>query len=720
LDPQRPLAVPSKAGREWRVKLPNGTTLTSMSLDDVRQKVKAGEISKEAQAAQGDDPYRPITVHAALAVMFRGAAPEGRSQKVVYRREGNGRRGWVAAGLSVVALAAVAGSYHFRDLLFESKDEVVYENIFAKRVQLWQLRYTELSGTSEEHLARGLRFAQEDTALGYRQADDAFQKALVLDPENLDAMGAYVENLAYLPVRKSDTEALKDALEGIEYAIKKNPRRAQLHRAQGALLITMDRPEQAQAALARALRLDPKNAEALLWMASTNLERNLAEAIKATEEAQQLNPELLRAPYLLGLAYQKQGKFKTALNQFRLRLQKDQDHKETLLATARLLVEVGDFSAAQQHLERLLQVDPRQVTARLMLARILYQGLGDFETAQGQLEDAVRYALESGELVKEVHTHLAFVLGERGQWKEAEDAVLMALRDDPAYGPGLYVAGRVLMHRHAATEARERLERALQAVAGTYLEATVRTTLGDAWAQQGNTAEAVRAYTTVIRNDARYVRAYLAVAAVYADGQNMQQAAAMMREVLDINPFHRRDRFYLTDYPEAASDIEAYRTAWSKLKTADADRSLVLSSEGITAFHADQMEAAMALFKKALRDDANNLGAAMYLGASSIIRGRAKDALKHLEQALRANSLHVRTLYLLGRAYQLLQRMDDAERKFQEVRDTDPNFVAAINALGEVTAHRGDASKARELFLDAFRADADYTPAKASLLKSGY
>jgi tetratricopeptide (TPR) repeat protein len=711
---------PDKDAREWKVRLTDGTTLGPLTLDEVRQRVKSGEITKEAQASQGTGAFRAITGFAPLAVVFRSPTEKAQGQRVVYRKQDGGNIPWMLIAAAVLVLGGGGGIFAFKDKLFGPK-EIEIENIFARRAQVWRLQFPDLDGTSEEHLARGLKYHKEDSALGYRLADEELLKALCLDPENLEAIGAYVENYALLPPRRNDMETTKDALDGIEYALKKNPRRGRLQRAHGALLLKMGRVELAQGSLAQAMRMDPQDAAAKLWMAQSNLDRNVAESIKLTEDAMRADPELARASYVLGLAYQKQGRFKTALDRFRARLSKDKEHRETLLAIARLYVEVGDFTQSQQHLERLLQVDAKNIVARLTLAKVLYQGQRDFRRAEGQLQELVSImGSEGAEMAREVYTHQAFVLGERGRWKDAEEAVNAALKDDPAYGPALYVAGRVLLHRGAAAEARDKLERAAQQVANTYLEAPVRTALADVFRAQGQVAEAVKAYSAVIRNDARYVRAYLGLASLYAEANNMQQAAHMMREVLDIDPFHRTDHFYFTDYPETARDTEVYRPAWGKVKPGENDKSIVLSSEGITAFHAEQYDEAETLLRRALADDRNNLAAHMYLGAVQLTRKRGKDAVTSLQQANRINNLHTRTNYLLARALALAGDAEKAEKKFGEVREADANFVAALNALGEMALKRGEDEKARDAFLDAFKADADYTPAKANLLRTNH
>lgn len=704
-------------GKEWSVRVAGGKELGPLTLDEVRQKVKAGEITKEAQASQNGGPFRPITGFAPLAVSFRGG--DKATQKVVYRQSGGSRAVGMVAGLLVVGGLGGA-AFVYKDRLLSSED-AEQENIFRRRAQTWKLQYPDLDGTAEDHLRKGQAFFREDTALGYRLGHEELTKALCLDPDNTETMGAYVENFSLLPQKRADESATRDALEGIEFAIKRNPRRAALFRAKGALMIKLERVEEAQGALNQALQLDSKDALAKIYLAQTNLERNVVESIRLTEEASRLDPTLSRASYVLGLAHQKQGRFKTALNHFMSRLRKDPEHQATLLAIARLFVEVGDFQQAQQNLEKLLQLDARNHEARLMLAKVLYQGLRDFRRAEGQLAElAASLGQDGAEIARDVYTHHAFVLGERGKWKEAEDAINLALKDDPQHGPALYVAGRVLLHRGAAAEAREKLEKAAQIVQNTFREAPVRTALADVLRQQGLLQEAVRAYTTVIRNDARYIRAYLGVASMYAEAGNMQQAAAMMREVLDIDPFHRVDHFYFTDYPETPHDTEEYRVGWTKVKPGENDRSIVLSSEGITAFHSEQLDDAERLLKRALADDRNNHAAAMYLGAAYLQKKRGKDAVSALTDAARINNLHVRTMYLLARAYELSGDEAKAEKTLGNVRDADGNFVAAVNALGELAMAGGQDERAKDYFLDAFKADQDFTPAKRNLLKCGY
>ena len=41
----------------------------------------------------------------------------------------------------------------------------------------------------------------------------------------------------------------------------------------------------------------------------------------------------------------------------------------------------------------------------------------------------------------------------------------------------------------------------------------------------------------------------------------------------------------------------------------------------------------------------------------------------------------------------LTDQFDKAEKRFHDVRDADPNFVAAVNALGELSLRRGEDEK---------------------------
>lgn len=712
------LTAPSRDGHEWRVRLADGQVLGPMPLEEVRQRIKNGEINRDAQVAIGSGNFRPVTGVGQLASLLRTPA-ENRSQKVAYRKQERSPVKWVVLG--VLLLGAVGGGgYYFKDQLFKPPTDNL-ENVFSRRAEMWRMQFPDLEGTSDDHLARALKAYREDTLMGYRVADEELHKALILDSQNLEAIGAYVENLALLPPKRGDNETFKDAMDGIEYAIKRAPRRPRLYRAQGALLLRMGNVDPAQAALAQALRLEGQDAQAKLWLAQSNLERNTAEAIKLAEEAIQLDADLKRASLVLGQAYQKNGRFKTALNQLRTRLAKDRDHSATLIALARLYVDVGDFAQAQLQLEKVSQLEPKNIAARLLLAKVLYQGLRDFKRAEQELmtlSEAV--ATEPGDLAREVYSHQAFVLGVRGRWREAEESANRALQDDPNFAPALYVAGRILKQRGATAEAKEKLEKALRGVTGSYLEAPVRTLLADTLVEQGQHMDALRHYSHTIQHDPRYMRAHLGLGALHAVGNNMQHAATVMREVLNIDPFYGADHFFFTDYPELPEDLMAYRQAWAKLKADENDRTLVLSSEGITAFHAGQYEDAIRLLTKSQKEDPNNLGAAMYLGAVHLARRDGKAAQKAMEKAVAINKLHVRTQYLQGRALQLNGQLEKAETKFKEVREADPSSVAALNAEGEVLLKKGQEEQARELFLEAFRADVDFTTAKANLLRANY
>ncbi|MBN2359483.1 MAG: tetratricopeptide repeat protein, partial [Deltaproteobacteria bacterium] len=717
-------AATSDPSMLWRIRQPGGQVLESMTTEEVKEKIRSGVIKLDAEAALGDQDFTPIEEKRIFGATLR-AAGGGKSDRSLAR--GASVRQRSHAPVMVLGFLAIATTVALLLFLFKPSWIPSFgggggRNAFLSQASLWRLQFPDVEGTSEEHLRKGRKLYLDDNAQAYRLADEELRKAILLDPENLDAIAAFVENLARMPNLKQRTEDVQAALDGIDYAIKRDPNRASLFRAKGALLLGLQSVQKAQSELYAAQRLSPDDAETALWMAESDVGRNSPQAIKAALQARSRDSKLKRTDLVLGRARFDLGEFHQAMDDFNRRLKIDPDHVETLFEVARLDVQIGAYDEAVATLTRILAIDDYNSAIRLYLAKVYYQSLGDVKNADLQLTvavEAIDKEEEPGEEARDVYTHLSYVRARRDKWDEAEALAKKALELDSAYAPAHFALGQALLHRGDRAEALKHFERALQATSESYLEAPVRTAVADTKIGLNRLNDAVRDYERALESDPRHLRAYMGLAAGRLRLDDAANMAMAMRCLIDVDPENARIRVYFTDYPQDQRDLAGYLKAFDEYKGSPDDASILKSSMGIIAYHLGELAAAEGHLRRALHDDSKNASALLYLGALQLRRNNAGAAIETLTRAVEVNQLHVVTRYTLGRALYAAGRLDAAGAKLEDLHSSDPTFLPAVCLLADLLRQRGEVPKAKELYLSAFKVDVDLLPAKRGLFLSG-
>jgi predicted Zn-dependent protease with MMP-like domain/Flp pilus assembly protein TadD len=161
---------------------------------------------------------------------------------------------------------------------------------------------------------------------------------------------------------------LVDALAFVEQALALAPRDAEAIELKGQALAELGEFEQADAAFAMLLQLDPDDVGALILAADVKIRQpgddrerieeglallSRAEPRARKEEAASIELELLR-----GIALNQLGDFEAALDAFAKVLYLDPDHGEAQLERALALFELGRFAEAKKHFERLTREFP--------------------------------------------------------------------------------------------------------------------------------------------------------------------------------------------------------------------------------------------------------------------------------------------------------------------------------------------------------------------------
>lgn len=211
------------------------------------------------------------------------------------------------------------------------------------------------------------------------EAAALYRRILTLQPRHADA-------LHLLGLLEHARGAHADSLPLIEQAIAAEGRRAAFHVAHGSVLAALGDGDAAEQALARALRLDPGNAEAL--NALGNLRQTAGDSSAAEQAYRQAlasRPDYVEALNNLGSALRAQGQLEDAESALRDALRLRPSYANALANLGLVLQELARYSQALAAYDQAVAIEPGHAVAHgnrsmlLLLLGRLKEGFAEYE-----------------------------------------------------------------------------------------------------------------------------------------------------------------------------------------------------------------------------------------------------------------------------------------------------------------------------------------------------
>ncbi len=421
---------------------------------------------------------------------------------------------------------------------------------------------------------------------------------------------------------------------------------------------------------------------------------------------QLLQPELEQSPRnsqlwtLRGIALSGKGDKKEALSAFRRALAVSPNYLPALEGAAQIEYDSGDKNAVA-HLQRILQLSPKDPTSHAMLAVLAYRS-GDCAAAvphfeqSGALADSQAGALpEYGDcLVKLKETEKAISVFSRALAQSSADASIRCR------------LASVQLMAQRPKDAIATLQPLLQEATA---DANVLALAASAYEADGDTPEAVRILRQAILSDRHNVNLYLDFANISLDHQSFQVGVDMINAGLAVEPqaaplYVARGVLYvqLAQYDKAEADFEkadaldprqsigstaaglaavqendsdrALSTVRAKLaKTPDDAFLLYLKAEILTQRGPDQGTAefrdALASAKKAITLRPSLTGARDILAKLYLQEGQTEEAIEQSRKALSSDPKDQTALYHLIQAMRKSGQTDDIPNLLKRLAD---------------------------------------------------
>jgi tetratricopeptide (TPR) repeat protein len=251
-----------------------------------------------------------------------------------------------------------------------------------------------------------------------------------------------------------------------------------------------------------------------------------------SERALAVTADNHRAHDLLGVALERQGDSRRAVEQFRIALGIQPQCSGCLLNLATSLGKLGYGEEAQAMFTEALRVKPKSSGPRS------HNGLGALLLRQGELAAAQSHlerAVELEPTFAEAHNNLGVVYEAQGRLDEARARFEWALAIAPDYALARQNLGGVLKSQGHLEAAAEQLRRAIE-LEPDMLEAHFKLAVVDG--TLGALAEAVTGFERVLRLDPEFAEAHYNLGIVLSATGDTERSVAHLRRALELDPDH--------------------------------------------------------------------------------------------------------------------------------------------------------------------------------------
>ena len=395
------------------------------------------------------------------------------------------------------------------------------------------------------------------------------------------------------------------------------------------------------------------------------------EAIVEFQNAVRLDEQMGEARYKLAMAHAAAGNPDAALREYIRAADLLPMDAEVQVRAAAYMVMTGQFQDARTRITRLLEREPANIDAQIVLGNAL-AGLRDLDGAVGQIEEAIR--LDPAR--SQSYGNLGLLRTQQGQLEQARAAFEKAVTLAPDS-----------IHAHLAL-------------------ANFLWTIGTA-------AEAEQALRQAFMLDRTHPLTNRALAVFYltsnrgADAEPHLQAIADSTQGLDA-------RLALADYYALSG------------RPADAERTLALLAGQRNAFGpmhtrlaamefaAGKRDEARTRIERVLRREPNNAPALLLKARWLMADGKPAEALEWARSAVNADEQSVEARYLVGSIQAMSRRTTDAIKWFSDVLRLNPRVVAAQVQLSRLHLARGAVDSAVQLAEEALQTAPNHVDARVS------
>jgi tetratricopeptide (TPR) repeat protein len=373
-----------------------------------------------------------------------------------------------------------------------------------------------------------------------------------------------------------------------------------------------------------------------------------------------------------------------------------------------LYAEGNKLNCAVPAFEQALRLDEQDWRARYNLALVLIKK-GQGKKAADHLHILIQQNPDS----PDAHNTLGSLLQQEGELVAATEEFKAALKCEPTFAMAALNLGQVLIDQKRYTAAIAYLLDALKSSPPPDLEPQLQTTLGVAYAENGDSGQAIATLEQVVKTHPDDVEAHFNLGTVYAKqgpALGYQKAIANFKEAIRIHPYYDAARYSLAKVLVQLgqfSDALSYLSDYTRRRPNDAEGFHLLGSAytGLT-----QLAKAVEALERARQLKPDDYEIRYELGSALARTGKTREAIEQLVTAERINPHFADTHYQLALQ---LRKQGEVTRSKQEMeifqglkhQENDETIAGNLNNEGNRLLEEGKAREAAEAYRKAVQLD---------------
>ncbi|MCU0697051.1 MAG: zinc-ribbon domain-containing protein, partial [Myxococcaceae bacterium] len=638
----------------------------------------------------------------------------------------NRSRTLVAVVVGLVVVGAIGGLLAWkRPWVRRPPRSIVPTNPVASQaiediVKKWKIKYVDLadedSGNARAHVEAGEAALDRDTTSGYREAEEEFEKALVLDTSSDRAIAGWALAVAFGRRGEIDELTSKAADSMLAAAEKRSggpglyAAHAHLDIARGVNLNDIEY----RANLGKNSKEPREKALALLAIGHTQLVKNPTVAEQLFKEALALDAKQKRAYLFQAQLATSLGKYREAVDALEKRLQLDADQWEASETLARLQIEFGDVARARKVLDEAVTAAPKNLRAKLAVAMLAYQHQLDYPGAIEGLSQVLNAGNASGRERAEASSHLATVYRLQGELERAKDAANKALELQPDHVGARVQLLLVLIDTGVLSQARLTLDSLAEKLpAGLQQQLEGRLLLAE-----GRLAEAQTTLMQLVDKDGSQAGALLLAGAAAAKARKDGKAWELcLKRGLKLDPYSNPLPPLTSTYVRQADLLKPAVGAWAALSSGGDEDPNPHLCEGLVAWFSEDFGAAERQFARVTAIDPKNADGFAYRALLALRKKDLGTALTQANRAVGANKQHALAHFALSVTQMAANRVDAAKVAATLANKFGPSLLGPRVVMGDAEARQNGKDAARKLLSAVLLSDPWYRDAKRVLFK---
>jgi tetratricopeptide (TPR) repeat protein len=378
--------------------------------------------------------------------------------------------------------------------------------------------------------------------------------------------------------------------------------------------------------------------------------------------------------------YVENKKFEEAAIEFRNALKMDKGHIPSYLGIARAFQQLGDIQNALATYQQVLQLDGKNVTAKLELGKYFASvGLQKPEV----FEQSKRIAQE-------------------------------VLQIESSNIDALILLGTSYMGQKEADKAIAQFERVLSIDPGN-MKATLD--LAAAHFLNKDVVKAESAFKTALQQHPDEITAYLAIAAFYSSTQRPQETEIYLKKAFELAPSDERSLYSLTSfYLSNKKEAEAEKIYKEAIVRKPQER---IPRWGLASFYLQQNKTDLCIgtLQELLKINKKDRGALLLLAEIYLKKNDLANAQENIKLMLNTDVKDPQAHHLQGKLFRIGGEFDKAIVEFDNAIKADPSLLPAYLEKANLQLRRGEWEACNTTLQAVLRINRNYVPAMGAYAK---